>query len=304
MTSNFDDDERALSRALHGRVDHLTESPLGLDDVQGKARVVRRRRQLAAGAALAVAVAVIVPTAVVATRGLDGGHGPRAGHRERHQHAHRGERESRAEPTTPAEPRPSDAAVRHRSDLPDRRRPEDRLGRGRDVHRADGSVGRRRAARGHDGLAPDGRRLGGRHPRRRGQRLRAVHPGRRHVRAGALRASTATSPPRRWARSSRGPSPTGSVNGHAGRRRDTFEMAPITAAGPYDAVAVDTEDCQEGAHDGRRLHRLRQHPGRAAAGLVHHLARHRRPASTSDIDELTAWSDGALRRHHRASTTT
>ena len=38
MTSNFDDDERALSRALHGRVDPLTDSPLGLDDVQGKAR--------------------------------------------------------------------------------------------------------------------------------------------------------------------------------------------------------------------------------------------------------------------------
>jgi len=58
--SQFDDDERALSRALHGRVDHLSESPLGLGDVQAKARVVRRRRRIAAGAAVAAAVAVIV----------------------------------------------------------------------------------------------------------------------------------------------------------------------------------------------------------------------------------------------------
>ena len=70
------------------------------------------------------------------------------------------------------------------------------------------------------------------------------------------------------------------------RRRPTTpsRSAPRTAA--------------RAAPDGRRLHGLRQHPGRAAQALVHHLARDRRPLRRGDpaADGLVG---GALRRHHR-----
>ena len=68
--SPMNDDEQALSRALHGKVDHMNDAPLGLDDVQGAAHGVRRRRRIAAGAGLAAAAVILVPTAIVASGGL------------------------------------------------------------------------------------------------------------------------------------------------------------------------------------------------------------------------------------------
>jgi hypothetical protein len=66
VNSSFDDDERALARALHGRVDHMNDSPLGFQDVNSAARGIRRRRRIVAAAGVAAAVAIIVPTAIVA----------------------------------------------------------------------------------------------------------------------------------------------------------------------------------------------------------------------------------------------
>jgi hypothetical protein len=51
-----------LTRQLHAQVDHWHEAPLSLDDVVGKARVIRRRRTaVAAGLGTAAVLAVLVP---------------------------------------------------------------------------------------------------------------------------------------------------------------------------------------------------------------------------------------------------
>lgn len=73
MTSHesFDDDERALARALHGRVDHMNDSPLDPQDVHDRARGIRRSRAAIAGAGIAAALAIIVPTALFAGGAFD-----------------------------------------------------------------------------------------------------------------------------------------------------------------------------------------------------------------------------------------
>jgi hypothetical protein len=55
-----------LTRELHGRVDAMHGSSLGLGDVQRKARSIRRRRTATAVVGAAAAVALIVPTAALA----------------------------------------------------------------------------------------------------------------------------------------------------------------------------------------------------------------------------------------------
>lgn len=59
---NHDELERMLGRELHGRVDGLHDSPLGLADVKGRASRIRRNRRMVAGGAVAAALAVVVPT--------------------------------------------------------------------------------------------------------------------------------------------------------------------------------------------------------------------------------------------------
>ena len=67
MNENQNDDlTTRLSRSLTGHADVMTGSSLGLDQVQGKARSIRRRRTATAVVAVAAAVAVIVPTAALA----------------------------------------------------------------------------------------------------------------------------------------------------------------------------------------------------------------------------------------------
>jgi hypothetical protein len=67
MSAHDDDLTTELNRELHGRVDAMHGSSLGLADVQRKARSIRRRRTATAVVAAAAAVALIVPTAALAT---------------------------------------------------------------------------------------------------------------------------------------------------------------------------------------------------------------------------------------------
>jgi hypothetical protein len=71
---NDDDLTNDLTRELHGRVDAMHGSSLGLGDVQIKARSIRRRRAATAVVGVVAAVAIIAPTAAVAGREMRGDH--------------------------------------------------------------------------------------------------------------------------------------------------------------------------------------------------------------------------------------
>jgi hypothetical protein len=66
MSANDDELTTHLARELHGRVDAMHGSSLGLGDVQLKARSIRRRRTVTAVVGAVAAVALIVPTAALA----------------------------------------------------------------------------------------------------------------------------------------------------------------------------------------------------------------------------------------------
>jgi hypothetical protein len=71
---NDDDLTNDLTRELHGRVDAIHGSSLGLGDVQVRARSIRRRRAATAVMGVIAAVAIIAPTAAVAGREMRGDH--------------------------------------------------------------------------------------------------------------------------------------------------------------------------------------------------------------------------------------
>lgn len=60
-----------LTRALHDQADRIGGHPIGLDDVRGRARGIRRRRWAATAAVTAVVLAVALPVGVGAWRALD-----------------------------------------------------------------------------------------------------------------------------------------------------------------------------------------------------------------------------------------
>lgn len=64
---NDDDLTNDLTRELHDRADTVHGATLGLDDVTGRARSIRRRRAATAVVGAAAAVALIVPTAALAS---------------------------------------------------------------------------------------------------------------------------------------------------------------------------------------------------------------------------------------------
>ena len=284
MTSNFDDDEQALSRALHGRVDHLNESPLGLDDVQGKARVVRRRRQIAAGAALAAAVAVIC-----------------ADRRGRHP------RPRRHDPTPDRPPRPPPARPPRRPRAPSRLRPTppsrpDPPSGSRSTLATSRSAARR-ASTGPTAatctaptarpspaccptarrLRPDGRRAGWSRPATtRVAAFARYRPGRRDVDAGALRSRRRPGDLAAGRRRRLGRSPTAGEGDPGRRRRARSTMAPITAPGAYDAVAVTSEDCKEGRTTDAGCTIFVNTQGEQTQAWYHLLARDRRPGRRGD----------------------
>ncbi len=283
----FNDDERALNRALHGQVDPLQASPLGLGEVQAKARVVRRHRRIAAAAAVAAAVAVVVPTALVATRGLDStpDRPPVA------TQAPDPTRTEASDPTTSSPPEEAQTQPFDLSALETGDDPKIDWADGRDVHRFDGTVVPGALPAGTTDFAPmaDGWVVmtrddqGGQYAQyvpADGVSTQVVHDA-----SGGL----ATSPLGEvvaWA------TPEGTVNGfHNGG--ELFELPSVGAGEYFDAVAVTTEDCQEG----------RTSPGGCTVYVnTKGLESTARLTSShgitdlvaDDIDELTAWTSGRL----------
>ena len=285
MTSNFDDDERALNRALHGHVDPLTDSPLGLDDVQGKARVVRRRRQLAAGAALAVAAAVIVPTAVIATRGLDDGQGPGPA-TESATSTPTGASESPG--PEPSQPEPTKRAPIDIAALPVGDAPKIDWAEGADVHRADGSTVAGVLPEGTTGLAPlgDGWVVATRDGEGNGFARFVPADGMAAQVLFELDGHLTTSPLGEVVAFTQ---PDGQVKIMQDGGADNFSMAPMTATGPYDTVAVTSEDCREAEPEGGGctvlVNAVGEEPGAwftTSHGIVDRLG--------GPIVRLTAWS--------------
>ncbi|HSU03765.1 MAG TPA: hypothetical protein VLK03_14530 [Nocardioides sp.] len=70
--NTHDDLELMLTRDLHHQVDGMTDVPLGLGDVQGRARRIRRNRRIVAGVGVAAALALVVPTTIAGSGMLDG----------------------------------------------------------------------------------------------------------------------------------------------------------------------------------------------------------------------------------------
>jgi hypothetical protein len=66
MSTDHDELERMLGRDLHDQVDRMSTVPFGFDEVQGRARRIRRNRRIAAGVGVAAALAVIVPVGLAA----------------------------------------------------------------------------------------------------------------------------------------------------------------------------------------------------------------------------------------------
>jgi hypothetical protein len=74
-----DELERLLGQQLHQQVDGMTDAPIGLGDVKGRAGRIRRNRRIAGGVAVAAVLAVAVPTALlVAPDSQDAGEIPPA----------------------------------------------------------------------------------------------------------------------------------------------------------------------------------------------------------------------------------
>lgn len=71
MTSH-DDLERVLGQQLNRQASGVHGTPLGLDDVKGRAGRIQRSRRLAAGIGVAAALAVIVPVSITAGGALQG----------------------------------------------------------------------------------------------------------------------------------------------------------------------------------------------------------------------------------------
>ena len=233
----YNDDERALNRSLHGQVDPLQASPLGLGEVQAKARVVRRRRRIAAAAAVAAAVAVVVPSALAATRALDSTP-------DRQNVATQSPEPTATEATDPTTTNPPDEAETQPFDLSALEKGDDPKidwADGRDVHRFDGTVVADVLPEGTIAFAPMGDGWVAMTRDDEGNQYA------RMVRADGMSSqelydatgSLVTSPLGgvvAWAE------PEGGVRGVQGDG-EPFELAAFSASAVKTAVAVTTEDC-------------------------------------------------------------
>lgn len=288
--SHHEDD---LTRALHKEVDGLHESPLGLDDVRGHASTLRRRRRVAVGAGIAAALVIVVPTAIAATGGLD-----RAG--DDLPPATASPTVTEATESAPTEspapsPSPTDSAgpattAFDVSDLPTGAPPAIEWSDGRDAHRADGTVVADVLPAGADGFAPMGSGwvVTTRDDQGGGYAQWVPESGVSTAQVHELDGDLATSPDGEvvaWA------GPAGGVRLIQRDGDEVLEMPAISAAGPYDAVAVTTEDCKEGRSTDAGCtvfaNTLGEQPGLWASSSHGFADRY-----DEEVQQLTAWSEG------------
>lgn len=233
------DEGREIGRALHDAVDSMADSPLGVDDVRDRAHVLRRNRRVVAGVGLAAAAVILVPTALVAGNGLRDSGAPPAASATPAPSATPSPTPTDLPDPTPARTQPFDV-----SDLPTGAAPALAWAEGTTIHRADGSTVTLTGLDGIHQLAPMGDGW-----------VVATDDGEGNLEAvlvdadGAagtrfpLDGSLATSPGGQvvaWA------SPSGEVSVLQSGGAETLSMPPLSAPGPYSAVAVTGEDCQEG----------------------------------------------------------
>jgi hypothetical protein len=294
MTSNFDDDERALNRALHGHVDPLQASPLGLGDVQAKARVVRRNRRIAAAAAVAAAVAVVVPTALVATRGTDSSP-------DRRNVATQSAEPTATEATDVPSETPIEAGETQPFDLSSLEKGDDPKidwADGRTIHRFDGTVVADILPEGTVQFAPmgdgftaltrdDGGNQYAQFASAEGMSTQVVYDATGDLATSPLGEVVA------WA------TPEGGVQGFQ-MGGEHFEMQPVPGA--KTAVAVTTEDCKEGRTTDGGCTIFVNTDGEARFTSSHGIV----DVADVDMDELTAWSEqryaGIVERNDDMST--
>jgi hypothetical protein len=279
----FDDDERALSRTLHGKVDQMNDAPLGLGQVQGAARAVRRRRRIAAGAGLAAAAVIVVPTAIIAAGGLDRGTDgppPATGS------ATPDPTQSASEPATP-QPRTAPFDV---TDLPTGAAPAIEWLDKRDIHLADGTSQAGLFPMGVWAFAPMGSGwMVASGTDDDADTVQWVSPAGDLGEAYPIDGDLATSPEGDvvgWAE------PDGYVRVVQLEGDEVFTMARIEAEGPYDAVAVTTEDCKEGRSTPEGcavLVNTRGEEPQSFTSASHGFS----DVLDDEIKQLTAWSEGA-----------
>lgn len=238
-TMGHDDEGRDLGRALHDRVDSMTEAPLTLGDVQGRARRLRRNRRIVAGVGVAAAAAILVPTAILAGDGLQRSSEPgfATGTPSPSVSA------SATTSPTPAATQPFDV-----SDLPTGSAPGIAWADGRTIHRADGSTVEVTGVDRIGELAPMGAGWVVATDDSQGN-LEAVlvdasgAAGDRYPLDGSL----ATSPEGdvvAWV------APDGTVRAVDDGGSRVVEHSTVQVPGPYDAVAVVGEACIRGASGG------------------------------------------------------
>jgi len=279
--------EDDLSRALHRKVDHRHDAPLGMDDVQARAGTIQRRRRAAIGAGVAAALVVVVPTAIVATGGLD---------RSAEPLPPASTTPSVTEPT-PVEPTessptrgPAGTVPFDVGGLPTGAPPAIEWSDGLDVHRADGSVAADALPEGADGFAPMGSGWVASSRDDQGAIVRFVGgDGMMTAQVYDIDGDLATSPDGEvvaWAE------PDGGVRVVQGDGDEVYEMPPLGFEGPYDAVAVSSEDCQEGRSTDAGCTVFVNTVGpQAGAYLSTSLGVADR--YDEEVQQLTAWSDGA-----------
>ncbi|MFT3874531.1 MAG: hypothetical protein QM714_18100 [Nocardioides sp.] len=225
----FDADERALARALHGKVDQMNDAPVGLAEVTSRAQVIRCRRRVVVAASLTAAAVVVVPMAVLAGGALRPDATPPV---------------SSPSPTPSAEVMLPATMPFDLANVPTGEPPAVDYAEGSTIHAADGRTVEVGGVAGIDELAAMGDGWVAAVSDNSGNReaVRIGPDGAVSDRVpldGSLAISSAGSVVA-WA------GPDGSVTVVESDGAETLKMPPITAPGPYSAVAVTSEDCVEG----------------------------------------------------------
>jgi hypothetical protein len=249
-TNGFNDPDQQgaeLGRAMGQQVGGLHDAPLTVEAVQARATTIRRNRRLIVAAGLAAATAILVPSAILASNSFQRSDGPPV--------VNSPTQAPEPSDTGSPEPTPTTSASESHdtviggstfdvSDLPTGAAPAVAWADGLTIHRADGTTVDVTGVDRIDQLAPMGDGWVIATGDDQGN-LEVVLLDANGV-AGdrfPLDGGLATSPEGKvvaWA------SPNGAVTVVGQGGAEVLKMPPITARGPYSAIAVTSEDCKEG----------------------------------------------------------